>query len=219
MRPVIIDSYHYCYPEKDRTEFYVRDKYTEEEINKTIEIRKGILNFIKIVNNDRNLKCEYLESNEFYEKIDANPYYGIYYLEGYGYLTNANYDRDDMNIYYFGNTYDEAFKTAIYGYVMDEGQYYELMNRKELNQDFSNRFKDGSVTKDDYYGPFFFAEYSLQLLRKYYGDNIPEEFIQEFEEYVKRVEHMNVKYDYETNRFEKRENIKKLTRNRGDKND
>ena len=26
MKPVIIDSYHYCYPEKDRTEFYVRDK-------------------------------------------------------------------------------------------------------------------------------------------------------------------------------------------------
>ena len=217
MKPVIIDSYHYCYPEKDRTEFYVRDKYTEEEINKTIEIRKGILDFIKIVNNDQNLKCEYLESNEFYERIDANPYYGIYYLEGYGYLTNANYDRDDMDIYYFGNTYDEAFKTAIYEYVMDEGQYYELMNRKELNQDFSNRFKDGNVTEDDYYGPFFFAEYSLQLLRNFYGNNIPEELIKEFEEYVKEVEKMDVKFSYETNRFESIEKNKERRRKDGNK--
>ena len=219
MGPVVIDTYHYCYPEETRKEFYIRDTYTNEELEKTREIRKAILNFIRTVNDDKDYHCSYLESNEIYERIYDDPYYGIFYLEGYGYITNTNYDRDEVNVYHFGNTFEEAFKKAIYEYVMSVSHYHELYNREELNKDFSDRFLDGSVKDDDYHGPFYFAEYSIQLLRKYYGDFIPEEFIHGFENYVNEVEHMDVKYNYEQNRFVEKENIKKLTRNRGDKND
>ena len=217
MRANIIDTFNYCSSLNNRTNLYTKDNYTKEEINKTKEIRKAILEFIKIVLEDENYSNELLETDTVYDYVtDLDAYYIIHYLDEFGYISKGNYDRDLVQVYHYGDTFEEAFRSATYEFVMNESQFYEAWNRKELNQEFSNRFKNGLVEEDDYYGPFFFAEHSLQLLRKYYCDNIPEDIIKEFEEYVKRVEKMDVKFSYETNRFERKELGKTLSKKRGE---
>ena len=217
MRSNVIDEFNYCSSDNNRTNLYTKDNYTKEEIEKTREIRKSLLEFIKIVSEDENYRNELLESDTVYDRVtDLDAYYIIHYLENFGYISKGNYDRDLVQVYHYGDTFEEAFRSAIYEFVMNESQFFEAWNREDLNKDFSNRFKDGLVEEDDYYGPFFFAEHSLQLLRKYYGDNIPEDIIKEFEEYVKRFEKMDVIFSYETNRFEKKELGKILNRKRGE---
>lgn len=201
MEAKIIDTYNYCSSTNNRTNLYKKDVYTDNELLKTYAIRGRLLNFIQVVEHSLG-PIPLLESTEIYDYIDRDAYLGIFYLEGIGYISKGNYDRDIVDVYFFGKSEEEAFKTAIYEYVMHESHYYELWNREELNKDFSNRFLNGEVNEDDYHGPFFFAEHSLQLLRRFYGNNIPEEFIEKFEEYVKDITQMNVKFSYETNRFE-----------------
>ena len=216
MRAKIIDTYNYCSSTNNRTNLYKKDVYTDNELLKTYAIRGRLLNFIQVVEHSLG-PIPLLESTEIYDYIDRNPYLGIFYLEGIGYISKGNYDRDIVDVYLYGESEEEAFKTAIYEYVMNESHYYELWNREELNKDFSNRFLNGNLSEDDYHGPFFFAEHSLQLLRNFYGNNIPEELIKEFEEYVKEVEKMDVKFSYETNRFESIEKNKERRRKDGSK--
>jgi hypothetical protein len=206
MEAKIIDTYNYCSSTNNRTNLYKKDVYTDNELLKTYAIRGRLLNFIQVVENSFE-PIPLLESTEIYDYIDRDAYLGIFYLEGIGYISKGNYDRDIVDVYYYGKSEEEAFKTAIYEYVMHESHYFELWNREELNKDFSNRFLNGEVNEDDYHGPFFFAEHSLQLLRNFYGNNIPEEFINEFEEYVKEVSKLDVKFNYETNRFEQKGKI------------
>ena len=219
MGPKIIDDYHYCYDKENKRKKYNKDEYTNEELLKTYKIRKDILDFIRIVFEDNNYHNVLLESKNINEYVIDDTYHGIHYLDNLGYIAKGNYDRDHVDVYFYGTTHEEAFKNAICEFVMNRSHYFELINRERLNHDFSNRFKDGTVKEDDYYGPFFFAEHSLQLLRNYYGEEIPKDILNSFEDYVNEVENMNVYYSYETNRFERKEEIKKLEKKRGEKSD
>lgn len=214
MEAKIIDTYNYCSSTNNRTNLYKKEVYSQNELLKTYAIRNRLLNFIQVVEKSIG-PVALLDSTKIYDFINTSPYLGIYYLEGVGYISKGNYDRDIVDVYFFGKTEEEAFKTAVHEYVMEESMQYELWNREELNKDFSNRFLNGEVNEDDYFGPFFFAEHSLQLLKKFYGNNIPEEFITDFETYVKEVEKMNVTFNYETNRFEKIEKNKERRRKNG----
>ena len=201
MRATIIANYNL---RKKDNSIYNKKYYTEEERKNTIIIRLKILEFIRKVNHDDNLRVPELDTYEMYDYItDKYPYYGINYLENIGYISKCNYDRDLVNVYFYGTTLEEAFKRAIVEYSLDNAHVYELHNREQLNQDYSNRFLDGSVKKDDYHGPFFFAELSLQTLREYYEDNIPEDIINMFEKYTKDIANIDVQYDYESNGFVK----------------
>ena len=71
----------------------------------------------------------------------------------------------------------------------------------KLNKEYLERFPDDI---SDYHGPFFFAEHSLQGLRKFYKDDIPEVMIRAFEEYLKQVEGETFLYDYPENRLVKK---------------
>lgn len=204
MRAKIIDTYNYCSSKNNRTNLYKKDTYTDEELFKTYFMREKLVNFIHIVERN-NKEIPLLESTKIYDYINIDPYLGIFYLDGIGYISKGNYDRDIVDVYLYGKTSDEAFKTAIYEYVMNQSHSYELWNRETLNKEFTKRFPNIEAT--DYHGPFFFAEHSLQLLRNYYGNAIPRDIVEEFEEYVKEVSNMNVKFRYETNRFELKEKL------------
>ena len=202
MRAKIIDTYNYCSTKNNKTNLYKKETYTDEELLKTYVMRGRLASFIHIVERDNEV-IPLLESTKIYDYINIDPYLGIFYLDGIGYISKGNYDRDIVDVYLYGKTSDEAFKTAIYEYVMNRSHSYELWNRESLNQEFNERFPN--IEESNYHGPFFFAEHSLQLLRNYYGNAIPKDLIDEFEEYVKEVSNMNVKFNYETNRFESKE--------------
>ena len=204
MRAKIIDTYNYCSTKNNKTNLYKKEIYTDEELLKTYVMRGRLASFIHIVERDNEV-IPSLESTKIYDYINIDPYLGIFYLEGIGYISKGNYDRDIVDVYLYGKTSDEAFKTAIYEYVMNRSHSYELWNRESLNQEFNERFPN--IEESNYHGPFFFAEHSLQLLRNYYGNAIPKDLIDEFEEYVKEVSNMNVKFNYETNRFELKEKL------------
>lgn len=199
-----MDAYHidvYHYSNKDdakKEEFYRHHILTEEEKIKTEEIMKKLDEFI--------IKTDGEKSLEYFHNTKEGK---IHYRNDLGYITTANYDRDEVIVFGYGKTFEEAFFTALVEYEFDITQSYELHNRQMLNKQFSERFLDGNYSKEDYHGPFFFAELALQDFRKYYGDNIPEELINDYEEYLKSVELEDYQYDYETNRL-----VKKLDTNK-----
>ena len=123
----------------------------------------------------------------------------IHYRDGIGYISFVNADRDIVDVYFFGNDEDTAFINAIVSYEFDYNQVYELYHRNTLNKIYSERFSDGKVSKNEYHGPFFFAELALKHLRKFYGDDIPKIIIDYYEDYLKKVYLEEYKYDYDTN--------------------
>ena len=207
----IIESYHYSSTsDKPIREFYQIHKYGVSELAKTTIIRKKILDFKRIVNDDALLPNPLLETNKILEYVDYNPEDNIRYFDGMGYISTSNSDRDEVDVRFYGETEEEALHKVMTDYVMRRSMEYELFHRDELNKDYSNRFLDGNVEPNDYYGPFFFAELSIQSLRKYYGNSIPEDIIDSFEEYLLFVTGESFKFDYKTNKLVKNVKVKTI---------
>jgi hypothetical protein len=132
---------------------------------------------------------------EFYE----GDFGKIHYVDGLGYISIINADRNEVRVFGYGKTIEEAFIPILIEHEFVICEDYELNHRQKLNKQFSKRFLNGVYSKDDYHGPFFFDELALQHFRKYYGDNIPEEIIQHYENHLKEVYACDYKYDYATN--------------------
>ena len=175
--------------EDERFTFMEMDM-TEEESRKTRDIQNKINEYVLTVRGEDGLR--YLHQSCAYD---------IHYFEDEGYISEINADRNLIDIYEFGKTEEEAFIRAIVSFELTISITDELYNRKELNKQYSERFLDGEYHEDDYHGAFFFSEIALQDMRKYYGDNIPPEIIEYYEQHLLNVEHENYKYDYETNGF------------------
>ena len=203
----------YFEEQDDIKKIYNRKDYTKEELEKTKEIRTKIIDFIKMVNNEENNKIEYINPNIIYDYVTFDVFTGIQYLEGVGYISKVNTDYDIVNVYKYGDTFDEAFKTAIIEYAFEEGMSFYSQNSILLEQDYIDRFQDVVEEDDDYHGTFYFAEKGIQILRQYYKDNMPEDIIKYFEDYLKIISKTPAKYDYETNSFIRIEKQKQLNYN------
>ena len=107
------------------------------------------------------------------------------------------------------NKLEEQYVTEEANNVSEE---YEFFHREKLNLDYSKRFLNGEVTENDYHGPFFFSELSLQDFKKYYGDNMPAMLIQNYEDHVNGIYKENFKYDIAKNRFVKKEKVMQKAR-------
>ena len=185
----LIESYNYCKKgNKDLDDFYRRHKLTEEENEKSQELMIKLSDFIVRTSGEENLGI-----------INQSGERDIYYAENLGYISVTNYDRDLVEVYSYGKKLDEAFLTLAIDLESVISQEYELHHREELTKQYSERFLDGSVSEDDYYGPFFFAELALKDFRKYYGDNMPKELVDHYENYLKEVTNDSYKYDFGTN--------------------
>lgn len=207
----VIDSYHYSNTsDKPKKEFYQTHEYSGDELAKTSKIRTKILDFERIIEEDSLMHNSLLESKEILEYVNYNPEDNIRYFDEIGYISTGNYDRDIVEIHFYGLSENEALHKVMIDYLMRRSMEYELFHRDLLNQDYSNRFKDGVVSPDDYYGPFFFAELSLQSFRKYYGNSIPDEIVDCFEEYLFSVTGESFKFDYKTNKLVKTAKVKAI---------
>ena len=215
MKPEIIDQYFYGFKGLDKTNIYNKDEYTEEEKIKTHEIRQDLIRFLRIITDDPNWDVPYINSDRFFKFVICEPIYGIQYFDKFGYIAKVNADRNIVDVYYYGKTHDEAFMRAAYDIAWHYGHWYYSEYREEINKDFANRFEDGVYKEDIHHQGFGYAEHVIQLLRKYYGENIPEEMVLELENYVSDSEEMDLKYDYATNRFERAEDVKTLSRKKG----
>lgn len=207
----VIGSYHYSDAlDKQKEKFYQTHEYSVAELAKTSRIRTKILDFERIIEEDSLMRNGLLESKEILEYVNYDPEDNIRYFDKIGYISTANYDRDIVEIHFYGVSENEALHKVMIDYLMRRSMEYELFHRDELNQDYSNRFKDGVVSPDDYYGPFFFAELSLQGFRKYYGNSIPDEIVDRFQDYLFFVTGESFKYDYKTNGFIKDVKVKAI---------
>ena len=189
MEAYYIDSYHYG-SDYEKDNFYRKHELTKEEKVKTKEFIKMLEDFV-IKTNGKELLDFFSTSQEA----------SIYYQDGLGYIAIGNYDRDLVNVYHYGKTKEEALLRALLDYEFYYSENYEFYHRKELNKQYSDRFLNGNYNSEDYHGTFFFAEIALKDFRKYYGDNLPIEIINYYENYLKEVSEDNFKYDYETNEF------------------
>ena len=219
MWPERIDIYNYCSSTNNKTKDYKKDKYSEEEMEKTRRIRKDILDFLRSVLNRPDYHDELLESDTIHNFICYELYTGIHYNDSFGYISKGNYDRDLVQVYYYGSTHDEALRTAFYEIIDDLISHcFGIRNNEEANKDFFDRFKNGIYENDEIHGEFIFAENTLQILTKYYGENVPEEFITELDDYIKRMEKLDLTFNFETMKYEKKEQVKTLKRTRGEIN-
>lgn len=185
----IIDHYNYSLKKcEEKKAFYEDYQYTEEEKRKANHLHERIVEFIKAVGDEEELKNPF-NHIELYIK----------YRSDIGYISSVNVDRDIVDIYYYGNKEEESFYNAIIDYEAYMQQSFEFLHREELKKDYCRRFLNGIVSEDDYHGPFFFAELALQDLRKCYGDNIPQYFIDYYEDYIKSIEGIEYKYDFNSN--------------------
>ena len=198
-----IDSYYYC-NDKSKENYYRNHIHTPEEEEKTKLLMAKMSDFLKKVMGEESLM-------DFKDSLEGR----ICFFDGIGYISHINTDRDIVDVYYYGKTVDEAFFNAIIDYEFSVKMDYEQDNRKKLNEQYSERFLNNVVSKNDYHGPFFFAELALQDFRKFYGNNIPKEIIDYYEKYLIDIYNESYKYDYDTNSFVKKEKIlhKKDTRN------
>ena len=191
---ILIDSYRYCNDnDKSKEDYYENHIYTQEEKEKTKLFITKISEFFKKTMGEESLM-------HFKYSLEG----GIHFFDGIGYISDINADRDIVDVYYYGKTIDEAFFNAVIDYEFSDKMSYELANRKKLNEQYSERFLNNVVSDDDYHGPFFFAELSLQDFRKYYGNNIPKEIIDYYENYLMGIYGESYKYDYDTNSFVKK---------------
>ena len=200
-----IDSYNYCNEsDAEKEKFYREHIPTENEKVKTQELMLKLDDFVIKTSGEEELK--YFHHYE---------YGNIQYIDGLGYVSITNYDRDEINVYGYGMTVEEVFIPILVDYEFYICENYEWSHRQELNKQFSDRFLGGVYSEKDYHGPFFFAELALQEFRKYYGDNIPEEIINYYEDYLKEVLGCSYKYDYETNSLvPNKEDEKVLSKNK-----
>ena len=186
-----IDSYSYC-KDYEKDDFFRRHKFTDEESKKTNELMNKLDDYIVKTRGENGLK-----------KFHCSDEGKIKYINPYGYISVTNHDRDEVNVYGYGNTVEEVFIPILMDYEFWISEGYEWSHRQELNKKFSERFLNGEYSENDYHGPFFFAELALQDFRQYYGDNLPQEIISKYENYLKEVGEGNYKYDFEANCFVK----------------
>ena len=197
---ILFDSYHRL-KDKDKKEYYQNHKYTENEQEKTKSIKKRIKDFVKIVREEDNIE-------DFNKYIESN----IRFFEGIGYISSINTEKDIVDIYFYGKTEEEAFFVATINYENAFNINYETKNKEQLTEDYNNRVFDSNIILNNYHGPFFFAELSLQDFRKYYKENIPQDIINYYESYLFNVIKEDFKYNYETNRLEEKEIPKRSRR-------
>ena len=180
----------------DRKEFTDRELifegylYSDSELEKTKSLKNRIVEYIKTVSGNE-------PSDYFYYTPECH----IKYMESLGYVSIFSFN-GFYEIYYYGTTEDEAFMNAIIDYEMGNGRDFELHHRDELNKEYQERFAEEPIS--NYHGPFFFAEHSLQGLRKFYKNEIPEVIVEAFERYLEEVERKSYKYDTSVNRFVKK---------------
>lgn len=190
MESYCIDSYHYSnILDVKKEKYYRRRAVTEEEKIKSEEFTKLMEDYVIKTTGEKYLSFFHHRSQEG----------KIKYMEDLGYVAVVNYDRDIVDVYGYGKTIEEAFRRATLDYEFFFCENYEWSHREKLNKQYSERFLNGEYKENDYHGPFFFAELALQHFRKYYGDNIPEEIINYYNNYLKEVHEGDFEYDYESN--------------------
>ena len=124
------------------------------------------------------------------------------YLQDYGYYLLANGDRGFYYIENFGLDENLAFKNIIIELLLGLAIDYEMYNRTTLYEDFAQRFAFLNI---EYGSDIYFAEYCLRMLNKYYDNNIPQDIICYFENYLNahyNSQSINWKYNPTTLKFE-----------------
>lgn len=203
--PSIIDNYHYCRSsDRDKINYYQNHKLTKEEQEKTNSLIERLKDFEEKVRGK-----EYID---LYLKDPEHPEWRIKYFEDKGYISIVNADYDIVDIYYYGRSENEAFLNAVVAHELLNTIRIELYNREDLNKEYSNRFLNGEVTKDDYHGPFFFSELALQDFRKFYGNDIPKRIIKNYENHVNSIYEDKYEYSFDLNRFIFKQNEKIMTK-------
>lgn len=186
---VHLDSYNYC-SDNDKDNYYRNHQYTENEKEKTKELKDRMAEFARKVYGE-----EAVESF-----CSLNCYEGdISYFEDIGYIVISNPDRDEVYIYYYGKDLEEAFINIVVDCVTYRSSRRETLYRSELAKEYKERFPNSKYANDKYHGAFFTADLSLKDFRKYFGDSMPKEIVEFYEKYIQEIEDPDLEYDYETN--------------------
>lgn len=166
--------------------FKLCNTFTKEEKEKTESLRKRLNNYTLTVRGD-----------EFSTANDAISY-DSKYLEGVGYVTTILYDNDRVVVWYDGETEEEAFQAIITTYEIFRTRIHEWWFRDIYVENYKEIYPD-----EEYNLSIVYASLPLQSLKKYYGDELDEDLVKMFEDFVKLTTGQSYKYDFENNCFVK----------------
>ncbi len=95
MRSIRIDRYHYCNP-NNKKDWYNKESYSEDEMNKTRSLRQRIFEYKKIVGKERYVE---LPTDEIFEYVTDDIENNIRYNENVGYISTCNGMDDDIVLF------------------------------------------------------------------------------------------------------------------------
>lgn len=200
----VIDSYNNYNStkvEKLKRKFYEKHWLSISDCFKTKALQKKISDYVFSVYNTITSSI-----------INAQELERIKYRSDIGYFLVSNHDCEETQIIYYGKSELEAFYNAIVDLETKNShdKYFCLDNRLEYEKEYSHSFLDGS---DDigYHAAFFFADFSLKSIQKYFNGEIPDVIIKYYEQYVNSNLEEQFLYNFETKKLEKvEEKIKRL---------
>lgn len=170
MEMTLIDQYHYCGEENKDKQYRNRERDNESK-SKIIEFHNEIKNFYKQI-------YQIERENILYEEL----LWQVDYINDKGYVSYVNADRDIVDVYYLGNSLEEALETAIVETLFSISFRNEMANRKSNRIDFEARFPG-----EEYCGCIYFAEYQIKKLMEYYGGELPDKYKVYYEGYANMV--------------------------------
>ena len=184
------------WPNREKIDFYLRHQLSEEEINKTAFIRQRMLDFEKKVRNNSILQA-------------YSPETGIRYFDGIGYISACIDNNDMVFVYFYGESFIEAFKNVIIDYELKHIIDYEFYNREELYKELNERKKDDSLDEKDY--KILLYEKRIKDFNIFYDGNIPDDIIEFFERKLNRGNGITFKYNSDKGLYEKDYSCKTLS--------
>ena len=197
-----LESKDYLYSKsKTFNDYFVKREKTDNEIKKETIIIKLILDFYQKVY-DKEMKE--LDNDIFdFDLCDFG------YIDNYGYYV-INYDNWGYYLVHcYGEDLLEIFSTLVRSVLNAKRRNYLCKNRKIIKNEYRNRFRHFKN-----YDVIFNAEYDLDKWNKYYNDEIPEEIINRYNDYVNNNYYLSkvnniLEYDKKYKIFKYTSNLKK----------
>ena len=171
-----------CYninKEKEKDNYYRNNDYTEKEKEYTTLLREKLDDYTSVVGGK-----------------SINSFLETRFFNDLGFISTIKVSDDVVNVFFCGNTVEEAFLNIILTYEVVKAVEFEYWYRDIYEEEYYKRSGN-----DNYYNAIIYAELPLQSLKKYYKDNLPEELVSMFENFVNNSTGHTYKFDFDKNHF------------------
>ena len=197
-----VDRYSYTAKDpynKSKVYFYEKMMTSDYERDKTKALVERLDSYVKLAH-DSSVEEEFNYQNNGEIKFKG----------GIGYFLLGNYDKDVVCVDFLGATENIAFNNAIMHLESVYATQEYSLNVDKYEKEYIPRLMDEYLEANRYHA-LIYSELAMKNIRKYYAEEVPQQIINEYIDYILNIDRKIVKYDYNTNKFIKADlKIRKL---------